>query len=33
MDTVQNHHTIDDIKKLRPIVTKSELMAESKSTS
>ena len=26
MDTVQNHHTIDDIKKLRPIVTKSELM-------
>ena len=26
MDTVQNHHTIDDIKKLRPIVKKSELM-------
>mgnify|MGYP005765505333 CR=1 FL=1 len=26
MDTVQNHQTIDDIKKLRPIVKKSELM-------
>lgn len=25
-DTVQNHHTIDDIKKLRPIITSSELM-------
>lgn len=27
MDTVKNHHTIDDIKKLRPIVTNAELMA------
>lgn len=26
MDTVQNHHTIDDIKKMRPVVTSSELM-------
>lgn len=26
MDTVKNHHTIDDIKKLRPIVTEAELM-------
>lgn len=26
MDTVKNHHTIDDIKKLRPIVTDAELM-------
>ena len=26
MDTVQNHHTIDDIKRLRPILTSSELM-------
>ena len=26
MDTVKNHHTIDDIKKLRPIVTRSKLM-------
>lgn len=26
MDTVKNHHTIDDIKKLRPVVTKAELM-------
>ena len=26
MDTVQNHHTISDIEKLRPIVTTSELM-------
>lgn len=26
MDTVQNHHSIDDIRKLRPIVTSSELM-------
>lgn len=26
LDTVKNHHTIDDIKKLRPIITKSELM-------
>ena len=26
MDTVQNHHTIADIEKLRPIVTSSELM-------
>lgn len=26
MDTVQNHHTIEDIKRLRPIVTTSELM-------
>ena len=26
MDTVKNHHTIDDIKKLRPIVTNAELM-------
>ena len=26
MDTVKNHHTIDDIKKMRPIVTNAELM-------
>lgn len=26
MDTVQNHHTIDDIKRIRQIVTKAELM-------
>ena len=26
MDTVMNHHTIDDIKRLRPLVTTSELM-------
>lgn len=26
MDTVQNHHTIDDIIKLRPVVTDAELM-------
>lgn len=26
MDTVQNHHTIDDIKRLRPVLTSSELM-------
>lgn len=26
MNTVKNHHTIDDIKKLRPIVTNAELM-------
>ena len=26
MDTVQNHHFIEDIKKIRPIVTKSELL-------
>ena len=26
MDTVQNHHTIEDIKRLRPLVTTSELM-------
>ena len=26
MDTVKNHHTIEDIKKLRPIVTNAELM-------
>lgn len=26
MDTVQNHHTVDDVVKLRPIVTESELM-------
>lgn len=26
MDTVMNHHTIDDIKRLRPLVTASELM-------
>lgn len=26
MDTVQNHHTIDDIKRLRPIVNSAELM-------
>lgn len=26
MDTVKNHHTIGDIKKLRPIVTNAELM-------
>ncbi|OUO70295.1 aldolase/citrate lyase family protein [Thomasclavelia spiroformis] len=26
MDTVKSHHTIEDIKKLRPILTKSELM-------
>ena len=26
MDTVKNHHTINDIKMLRPIVTKAELM-------
>ena len=26
MDTVKNHHTIDDIRKLRPIVTDAELM-------
>lgn len=26
MDTVKNHHTINDIKKLRPIVTNAELM-------
>lgn len=26
MDTVQNHHTIDDIKRLRPVVTSAELL-------
>lgn len=26
MDTVQNHHTIEDIRKLRPIITNAELM-------
>lgn len=26
MDTVQNHHTIDDIKKLRPYITDSQLL-------
>lgn len=26
MDTVKNHHTIDDIKRLRPVVTTAELM-------
>lgn len=26
MDTVKNHHTVNDIKELRPIVTNSELM-------
>lgn len=26
MDTVMNHHTIDDIRRLRPLVTTSELM-------
>ena len=26
MDTVKNHHTIEDIKRLRPIVTNAELM-------
>jgi len=26
MDTVKNHHTIDDIKNMRPIVTNAELM-------
>lgn len=26
MDTVQNHHTIDDIRRLKPVVTKAELM-------
>ena len=26
MDTVQNHHTIDDIRNLRPYVTKSQLL-------
>lgn len=26
MDTVQNHHTIEDIKRLRPVVTSAELM-------
>ena len=26
MDTVQNHHTIEDIKNIRPYVTKSELL-------
>ena len=26
MDTVKNHHTIEDIKRLRPVVTKAELM-------
>ena len=26
MDTIRNHHTIDDIKKMRPIVTNAELM-------
>ena len=26
MDTVKNHHTIDDIKKIRPVITKSKLM-------
>lgn len=27
MDTVQNHHTVEDIKRIRPIVTSSELLA------
>ena len=26
MDTVKNHHTIEDIKRLRPVVTNAELM-------
>lgn len=26
MDTVKSHHTIDDIRKIRPIITKSELL-------
>lgn len=26
MDTVQNHHTVEDIKRLRPIITDAELM-------
>lgn len=26
LDTVQNHHTIDDIRKIRPVITKSKLM-------
>ena len=26
MDTVKNHHTIDDIKKIRPVISKSKLM-------
>lgn len=26
MDTVKNHHTVEDIKKLRPIITEAELM-------
>ena len=26
MDTVQNHHTIDDIKRIRPFVTEAELL-------
>lgn len=26
MDTVQNHHTIDDIKKIKPVVKQSELL-------
>lgn len=26
MDTVKNHHTVEDIRKIRPIVTKAELM-------
>lgn len=26
MDTVQNHHTIEDVKRLRPVIDKSELM-------
>lgn len=26
MDTVKNHHTVDDIKKLRPVITNAELM-------
>lgn len=26
MDTVKNHHTVEDVKKLRPVVTTSELM-------
>lgn len=26
MDTVQNHHTIDDVKKIRPVLRKAELL-------
>lgn len=26
MDTVKNHHTVEDVKKLRPVITTSELM-------